>query len=110
MANRPATMTAKQTKAQILGDIAEDTGLTRKQVAGVLDSVADLATRHLKEGGSSEFTVPSLGVKLQRVIKPARQARPGINPATGEKITIQAKPASVAVRATPLKALKDSVS
>ena len=110
MAKRPATIASKQTKSQILSDIAEDTGLTKKQVTAVMDSLADLATRHLKTKGSGEFTVPSLAVKLRRVIKPARPERPGINPFTGEKITIKAKPESTSVRATPLKALKDSVS
>ena len=110
MAKRPATVATKQTKSQILSDIAEDTGLTKKQVAAVLDSMADLAVRHLKKKGSGEFTVPALGVKLRRVMKPARKARPGINPFTGEEIMIKAKPATTSVRATPLKALKDSVS
>ena len=110
MADRPASIAVKQTKSQILGDLAENTGLTRKQVAAVLDSLADLAKGHLQDGGSGEFAIPSVGVKLRRVVKPARPSRPGINPATGERITIQAKPESVAVRATPLKALKDSVS
>lgn len=110
MADRPASIAVKQTKSQIVGALAEDTGLTKKQVAAVLDSLADLAVRHLQSGGSGEFTVPSIGVKLRRTVKPARPERPGINPATGEKITIPAKPESVAVRAMPLKALKDSVS
>ena len=100
----------KQTKSQILTHIAEDTGLTKKQVGAVLDALGGLAVRHMQNGASGEFTIPSMGVKLNRVIKPARPARPGINPATGEKITIAAKPETVAVRATPLKALKDSIS
>ncbi|MCY4210364.1 MAG: HU family DNA-binding protein [Gammaproteobacteria bacterium] len=110
MSYKPQAIAQKQTKSQILTHIAEDTGLTKKQVGAVLDSMAALAVRHLQHGASGEFTVPSMGVKLNRVMKPARAARPGINPATGEKITIAAKPASVAVRAMPLKALKDSVS
>ena len=110
MADKPQAIADKQTKSQILAHVAEDTGLTKKQVAAVLDSIADLAVRHLQNGASGEFTVPSMGVKLSRMIKPARSERPGINPATGEKITISAKPATVAVRATPLKALKDSIS
>ncbi len=110
MSDRPQAIADKQTKSQILAHIAENTGLTKKQVAAVLDSTAELAVRHLQNGASGEFTIPSMGVKLSRVIKPARPARPGINPATGEKIMIAAKPASVAVRATLLKALKDSVS
>jgi len=101
---------SKQTKSQILSDIAEDTGLTKKQVTAVLTSLSDLAVRHLKTKGSGEFSVPSLGVKLRRVIKSARPERPGVNPFTGEKITIKAKPESISVRATPLKALKDAVS
>ena len=110
MAKKPATIATKQTKSQILGDIAEETGLTKKEVAAVLDALADQALRHLKKKGSGEFTIPSLGLKLRRVIKPARKARPGVNPFTGEEIMIKAKPATTSVRATPLKALKDAVA
>jgi nucleoid DNA-binding protein len=110
MAKKPSVVTEKQTKSQILSTVAEDTGLTKKEVAAVLDSLAGLAHAHLKKRGSGEFTVPSLGVKLRRVIKPARKARKGINPFTGEEIMIKAKPASTSVKATALKALKDSVA
>ncbi len=103
-------ISSKQTKADVLSAIAESTGLTKKQVGDVLDSLAELAAGHLTSGGSGEFIVPSLAVKLRRVIKPARAARTGVNPATGERITIAAKPAAPAVRATPLKALKDTVT
>ena len=103
------SITAKQTKSEIVTALAEDTDLTKKQVSAVLDSLAVLARRHLQSGGSGEFIVPSVGVKLRRVMKPARAARVGTNPATGQKITIAAKPETVAVRATPLKALKDVV-
>ena len=110
MSDRPQAIAEKQTKSQILAHIAEDTDLTKKQVGAVLDSMAGLAVRHLQNGASGEFTIPSIGVKLRRVKKPARSERSGINPATGEKITIAAKPETVAVRATPLKSLKDSVT
>ncbi len=107
MANTVAT---KQTKSQILSTLAEDTGMSKKEVTAVLDALAGLAHAHLKKGGSGEFSVPSLGIKLRRVIKPAREAREGTNPFTGEKIMIKAKPASTAVKATALKALKDAVA
>ena len=110
MAKRPSTINTKQTKSQILTAIAEDTGLTKKEVGLVLDSMADLAQRHLKKSGSGEFTVPSLGIKLRRVIKPARPAREGVNPFTGEKTMFKAKPASTSVKATALKALKDAIA
>lgn len=107
MANTVAT---KQTKSQILSVLAENTELSKKEVTAVLDALAELAHAHLKKGGSGEFSVPSLGIKLRRVIKPAREAREGTNPFTGEKIMIKAKPASTAVKATALKALKDAVA
>ena len=108
MAKKAAVLTTKQTKSQILSAIADDTGLTKKEVAAVLDSLTCMAHGHLGKKGSGEFTVPSLGVKLRRVMKPARKARKGINPFTGEEIMIKAKPASNSVRAVALKALKDA--
>ena len=110
MAKKPSAIATKQTKSQILSTLAEETGLTKKEVSAVMDTLSDLAQRHLKKRGSGEFTVPSLGIKLRRVIKPARKARKGINPFTGEEIMIKAKPATTSVRAVALKALKDSVA
>lgn len=110
MAKKPSAITDKQTKSQILSGIAEDTGLTKKEVTAVMDSLAEHAQAHLQKKGSGEFTIPSLGVKLRRVIKPARKARKGVNPFTGEEIMIKAKPATTSVKATVLKALKDAVA
>lgn len=100
----------KQTKTQILTQVAEDTGLTRKQVGEVMDALGKLAQRHLKKGGSGEFSVPGVGVKLRRVTKPATRARKGVNPFTGEAMTFKAKPARNMVRATALKLLKDAIN
>ena len=110
MAKKPAAIETKQTKSQILSTLAEETGLTKKEVAAVVDAPADLAHRHLKKKGSGEFTVPSLGIKLRRVMKPARKARKGVNPFTGDEIMIKAKPATTSVRAVALKAIKDAVA
>ena len=110
MAKKPSAIGTKQTKAQIISALAEATGLTKKEVGTVLDSMATQAQRHLRNGGSGEFTVPALGIQLRRVIKPARPAREGTNPFTGVKMMFKAKPASTSVRATALKALKDAIS
>ena len=99
-----------QTKSQILSAIAEDTELTKKQVVEVFSSLSDLITRHIKKRGSGEFTIPDTGVKIRRAKKPARKARMGRNPATGEEMKIAAKPASTTVKVVPLKALKDIVN
>ncbi len=110
MAKQPSAIPTKQTKSQILSSLSEETGMTKKEVASVLDALADQAHRHLRKNGSGEFTVPSLGIKLRRVAKPARKARKGVNPFTGEEIMIKAKPATTGVRAVALKAIKDAVA
>ncbi len=100
----------KQTKSQILAAVAEETGLTKKEVQAVLQSAKALATRHLIKNGSGEFTIPELGVKLRRVQKPARKAGMARNPFTGEMVQVAARPASLSVRATAMKAIKDAVA
>ena len=45
-------------------------------------------------------------VQLTVRVKPAQKAREGRNPASGEEITIAAKPASVDLRARPLANVK----
>jgi nucleoid DNA-binding protein len=104
------SITTKQTKTQIIQAIAEETDLTRKQVAEVFGSLGNLIQRHMQKRGSGEFTIPETGVKVRRVRKPARKARMGRNPATGETIKIAAKPASTVVKVTALKALKETVN
>jgi DNA-binding protein HU-beta len=105
-----ATATPKKpmTKSQVYGTIAEKTDLTRKQVAAVFDEMSALIAKNLKKSGPQVFTVPGLcKIVIQR--KPATKARPGVNPFTGEQITIKAKPARNVVKIRPLKALKEMV-
>ncbi|MCB1792478.1 MAG: HU family DNA-binding protein [Gammaproteobacteria bacterium] len=100
----------KQTKTQIIADLAETTSLSKKDVANVMAALGSMIEGHMKKRGSGEFTIPDTGVKIRRVKKPARKARMGRNPATGEAMKIAAKPASTVVRVTALKALKDTIS
>jgi nucleoid DNA-binding protein len=48
--------------------------------------------------------------KFVVVKKPARPARQGINPFTKQPMTFAAKPASKAVKARPVKAIKAAVA
>lgn len=107
---KPKAITTKQTKTQILQSIAEETGLTRKQVGDVFTALGTLLKGHMMRRGSGEFAIPETGVKVRRVVKPARKARMGRNPATGEPIKIAAKRATTVVKVTALKALKDTVA
>jgi DNA-binding protein HU-beta len=95
------------TKSEVLTQISKDTGLSRKQVGGVFDSLGGVIKKSLR--GNGLFTLPGL-MKLKVVKKPATKAREGINPFTGEKMTFKAKPASKKVRVLPLKNLKAMVN
>lgn len=105
---KSAPIAEKYTKTQILGDIAESTELTRKQVSDVLDELADIIERHLKKKGVGEFVLPGL-LKIKAVKKPAKKARKNVpNPfKPGELMDVAAKPASISVKVLPLKRLKD---
>ena len=98
----------KMTKTGILNEIATNTDLNRKQVAAVLDELESLIERHIRKRSAGEFTLPGL-LKVKSVKRPATKKRMGRNPATGEEIVISAKPASIRVRVTALKRLKEMV-
>ncbi|MES9856535.1 MAG: HU family DNA-binding protein [Sedimenticola sp.] len=106
---RAKSITTRQTKMQIIQQIAEDTDLTKKQVTEVFGSLGSLIKRHMQRRGSGEFSIPETGVKIRRVKKPARKSRMGRNPATGESIRIAAKKATTVVKVSALKALKDTL-
>lgn len=105
---KTAAVTAKMSKTGIVSEIAESTDLTRSQVNAVLDELEVLIERHIKKRAVGEFTLPGL-LKIKSVKRPATKARMGRNPATGEEILIGPKPASIRVRVTPLKKLKEMV-
>jgi len=98
------------TKSQIMGAIAEDCGLSRKQVAGCFEAMAKLVKKQMGRAGAGVFVIPGL-VKIERKKVPARPARTGVpNPfKPGELMDVPAKPASTKVKVRALKALKDMV-
>ena len=95
------------TKSEVLTQISKDTGLSRKQVGGVFDSLGGIIKKSLR--GNGLFTLPGL-LKMKVVKKPATKARQGINPFTKEPMTFKAKPASKKIRVLPLKSLKAFVN
>ena len=99
-------VTSRFTKTQIVTSIADNTQLSKKQVQSVLDELTALIDSHIQKKGCGEFVLPGL-LKIQTVKKPARKARKGINPFTGEETMFKAKPASIAVKVRPLSKLKE---
>lgn len=105
-AKRIGTVKEAMTKSTMMGTIAEETGLAKKDVSAVFDSLSNIINGHIKKGGAGTCTVPGL-MKIKTVRKPATKARKGTNPFTGEEMMFKAKPARTVVKVLPLKALKD---
>lgn len=106
---RKATALKKaMTKTQMIASLSESTGVSKRDVAAVLDDLGILIERHVKKRAVGTFTLPGL-LKIRRVRKPARKARTMISPRTGEEIQVPAKPASTGVKLQPLSVLKRMV-
>ncbi len=108
MAKKLAPVKEKSSKTQILDLIATNTGLSRKQVGSVVESLTEVIEAHVKKNAVGEFQLPGL-LKISTVRKPAVKARKGINPFTKEEVMFKAKPATTVVKIRPLKKLKDMV-
>ena len=89
------------TKSEIASTIAEQVGLSRKQVAQVLQAQADLAYKQAK----NVFTIPGIG-KLKLVDRPARKMIMRFGPDAGKEKMI---PKSKKVRFSVAKAAKDAI-
>ena len=93
MAGKPLT------KSQVIGSLAESTGLSKKDITGVMNAQMDLAYKEAKNG----YTLPGIG----KLVIVDRKARMGRNPATGEAIHI---PAKRVLKFRVAKAAKDAIS
>jgi DNA-binding protein HU-beta len=91
------------TQTQLADAVAEKAGLSRKQAKEAITALEEVV---LAEVGKAEKVKIGNLVQLTVRMKPASKARKGRNPATGEEITIAAKPASVDVRARALARTK----
>lgn len=97
-----------RSKSEVFSVIADNVGISKKEVAGVFDTMSKLIAADLQKGSVGTFNVPGMmKVLVQR--KPATKARKGVNPFTGEPTIFKAKPARNVVKVRPLKALKDLV-
>ncbi|MDP0562875.1 MAG: HU family DNA-binding protein [Candidatus Endonucleobacter sp. (ex Gigantidas childressi)] len=95
-------------KLQIQSEIAENTGLSRKQVISVMNELTEIVERHIKKKGCGEFVLPGL-LKIVTKKKAAQKAKKGVpNPfQPGEVMDVPAKPATIQVKVRPLKKLKE---
>ena len=99
-------MATQMTKSQLIEQISNATELAKKDIKGVMETLATIGYKELKKNGV--FVLPGFA-KFVVIKKPATKARSGTNPFTGEPTTFKAKPARKIVRARPVKAAKDAV-
>jgi nucleoid DNA-binding protein len=94
--------------AQVLDDLNKSSDdWSRADVKACLAAIESVVTDNL---GRGEAVNLSGFMKLYTRATPAKPARDGINPFTKEPMRFAAKPASLTIKATPLKALKDTVA
>jgi nucleoid DNA-binding protein len=111
MAKASATAARKApSKSEITSNIADATGLSKKEVSSVFDALATEIKRSLSSKGPGMFAVPGL-VKIEKKKVPARPAKKGVpNPfRPGELMDVPAKPATTKIKVRALKNLKDMV-
>jgi DNA-binding protein HU-beta len=94
------------TQTQLADAVADRAGLSRADAKRALAALEEVVLEEI--GNAEKVKIGSL-VQLTVRLKPASKARKGRNPATGEEITIAAKPASVDVRARALAKTKTAL-
>ena len=91
------------TQTQLTSELADRAEITKAEAKRVLGAFEEIVLEEL--GNAQKVRIGGL-VQLTVRVKPAQKKRQGRNPATGEEITIAAKPASVDLRARPLAKAK----
>ena len=91
---------------QLAAAVAEKADLSNAEAKRVLAALEDVVLDEISN--AQKVRIGGL-VQLTPRMKSATKKRPGRNPATGEEITIAAKPASVDLRARPLAKAKDAL-
>jgi nucleoid DNA-binding protein len=114
-AKKPAPKTAAKqvksvlSKSALVHHLAGTSGAAAKDVRAVIAALEDTIRASISKKGPRTFVLPGL-LKITAVAVPAKKARKGINPFTGEETVFKAKPATVKVKVRPMKKLKDAAT
>jgi nucleoid DNA-binding protein len=93
------------TQTEMIDDLAERTGWSKGDVKAFLAHLQDFTLEMVSDGFRVKYPA---GVVVGAQVRKATKKRKGRNPATGEEITIAAKPASSRVKASIVKPLRDT--
>jgi nucleoid DNA-binding protein len=99
-----------KTKSALVADLAEKTGITKKQAGEVLTALVDMVVAEVGSKGPGKLVIPG----LCRVTVTHKPAQPGgekkINRLTGQEYITKPKAAQNVVKLRPVKALKDALN
>jgi len=106
MADSKTGAAKPMSKSQVFAALCEKTELSKKQITAVFDALTALMKAQVGKKGPGAFVIPPSLIKVKRVVRPAKKARMGRNPATGEPMMLKAKAATTVIKAQAMKALK----
>jgi nucleoid DNA-binding protein len=96
-------------KSALISHLSGTTGAAAKDVRAVIAALEETIRASISKKGPRTFVLPGV-LKITAVAVPAKKARKGINPFTGEETVFKAKPATVKVKVRPMKRLKDAAT
>ncbi len=95
-------------KAKIYEEIAQSTGVSKRNVSLVLKGLESVMTRSICKGSVGKFILPKL-FTIEITYWPAKRKRKGVHPLTGEEQIFPAKPAERTIKMKPLQNLQEAV-
>jgi nucleoid DNA-binding protein len=108
-APKPVAVKGVLSKSALVAHLSGTTGAAAKDVRAVMAALEDTIRASVGKRGPRTFVLPGL-LKITVTNVPAKKARKGINPFTGEETIFKAKPATVKVKVRPMKKLKDAAT
>lgn len=106
-APRIKPITEPLSKSGLIEHIASSSGVEKRDVRAVLQSLEQTVAATVHKKGAGQFTLPGL-LKISVQAVPAKPRRKGIDPFTKEERWFDAKKATVKVKIRALKKLKDA--
>jgi nucleoid DNA-binding protein len=103
----PQSIKTVLTKSALVAHLAEAAQVAAKDARALLAALEETMRVSISKKGPRTFLLPGL-LKITVTSVPAKPARKGINPFTGEPATFKARPATVKVKVRPMKKLKDA--
>jgi nucleoid DNA-binding protein len=97
------------TKSAFVGEVAEKTGLTKKQIEAVLHQMVETIKHQLGAKGPGKLVLPGLARLSLSQVKAVKGGEKKINPLTKTEYITKDRPAYNKVRINPIKALKEAL-